>query len=213
MSYRCPLCENVVSVLDSVAGDKVECPSCGRLFVAELPRATPILGTGDVRGVGGSEVRRTADDESVIEVIHPAVFRSHLFGFLFSLVLVFGGGVGVWFGIAMLATPAGLAFLGGGALAILIGLFFIAKWSVVSRATQLSLTTERLVYREGIFNHRTSEVRYEDVRNITLDLSLRERLLGYGDLSVSSAGQDDMEIVIHDIPKPEQVAERIRREQ
>jgi DNA-directed RNA polymerase subunit RPC12/RpoP len=216
LRYSCPRCDEIISVAESLAGDKVECPECGRFFIAEVPRAAPLLNsTAESRGnAGGSpEVTRSADDESVLDVIHPAVFRSHLFGFLLCLLLVIGGGFGIWLGLAMLGTPAGLGIVGGSGLGILIGLFFIVKWLVVSRATKLTLTTERLLYRHGIFHYVTSEVRYTDVRNISLDLSLRERLLGYGDLAVSSSGQDDMEIIIHDIPSPEKVVEKIRRGQ
>ncbi|MEX2579195.1 MAG: PH domain-containing protein [Verrucomicrobiales bacterium] len=212
LRYRCPLCDDVVSVAESLAGDKVECPACGRFFLAEIPRAAP-LPNSTTGKASSPDVQRSADDEAIVEEIHPAVFRRHLLGFLLCLLLVAGGGAGIWFGLALLGSPEGLGILAGSGLAILIGLFFIVKWIIVSRTTKLTLTSERILYRHGIFNHRTSEVRYTDVRNIALDLSLRERLLGYGDLSVSSAGQDDMEIVIHDIPNPEKVVEKIRRSQ
>lgn len=212
LRYRCPICDDIVSVAESLTGDKVECPACGRFFLAEIPRAAPLLDSTSGKA-SDPDVTRSADDESVVEVIHPAVFRRHLFGFLLCLLLVAGGTVGIWFGLPLIASPEGLGILAGSGLAILVGLIFIVKWIIVSRSTKLTLTTERLLYRHGILHHQTSEVRYTDVRNITLDLSLRERLLGYGDLSVSSAGQDDMEIVIHDIPNPERVVEKIRRAQ
>ncbi len=213
LRYRCPRCDEIVSVAESLAGDKVECPACGRFFLAEIPRAAPLPDSASDRGGQEPEVKRSADDESIIEVIHPAVFRSHLFGFLFCILLLSAGATGLWFGFAMIGSAEGLGILGGSILAILIALFFIVKWIILSRATKLTLTTERLLYRKGILHHTTSEVRYTDVRNISLDLSLRERLLGYGDLAVSSAGQDDMEIVIHDIPDPQTVVDKIRRAQ
>lgn len=215
LRYRCPRCNEVVSVAESLAGDKVECPACSRTFLAEIPRATPLPDSASVGSPdkGEPEVKRSADDESIVEVIHPAVFRSHIFGVLLCLLLIAGGGTGIWLGLAMVGSPEGLAILAGCGLAILVGLIFIVKWIIVSRATKLTLTTDRLLYREGILNHKTSEVRYTDVRNISLDLSLRERLLGYGDLAVSSAGQDDMEIVIYDIPRPQEVVDKIRRAQ
>ena len=39
------------------------------------------------------------------------------------------------------------------------------------------------------------------------------RLLNYGDIAISSSGQDDFEIVAHDIPDPDRVLEIIRKNQ
>lgn len=198
---------------ESLGGEKIACPECDRFFVAEMPSAKPLTSH---KGTEQSQIPvadSPAHDESVIEVIHPAVFRSHLFGVILCILLIAGGVVAIVISVPMVPAALGWGLLASGIFAILISLFFLIKWFIVSRATKLSLTTERIIYRQGIFHHITSEVRYHDVRNISLDLSLRERILGYGDLAVSSAGQDDMEIVIQDIPSPEDVAEKIRRGQ
>ena len=59
----------------------------------------------------------------------------------------------------------------------------------------------------------TNEVQHDDVRNIKSERNLLERLFNYGDIALSSSGQDDMEIVVHDVPDPDGIIEIIRQHQ
>lgn len=160
-------------------------------------------------------VTLASDDETELVVVRPAIFRSHLFGVILCALLLLGGIGLIIFGAmtaALLVVP-GLYFLVGGALGALLGGFFLLKWWIIGKTHKLTITTERSIYRSGIIHRFTSEVRHEDVRNIELDQKLKERLLKFGDIAISSSGQDDMEIVIRDIPHPQDVADLIRRQQ
>jgi hypothetical protein len=207
LSYQCPHCQQRVSVDASLLGSQVDCPSCDRPFVADAPIARAAAGEPSR---SDREVHAPADHESTLKLIHPVVFRRHFFGTLVSLVLLIAG-VAALLGFGPVAAAAYLTIVGG--VLVVIALIFLAKWFILSRTTSLTLTNERIVYREGIINTKTSEVRHKDVRNIRVNRNLIERLLNFGDISLSSAGQDDMEIVIHDIPDPEGVAQFIRERQ
>jgi uncharacterized membrane protein YdbT with pleckstrin-like domain len=98
-------------------------------------------------------------------------------------------------------------------LAALIPIGFVINRVHYTYSTSLTVTTARSILREGILSIRTSEVRHKDVRSIRADRNTLERLFNYGDIAISSAGQDDFEIVVHDIPDPESVLEIIRRHQ
>lgn len=212
LTYQCPHCHSNIQIDDSVIGEKVDCPKCDGSFRPEIPAAKQV--DADPEADQEEAVFKSADDESTLGEIHPAVFRRHFFASLFCWVLLVGGIAGIGFGVMTgFDLGLGLGAIVAGGIAILIPIFFLLKWFIISRTTKLTLTTERILFRKGIFKRSTSEVRYVDIRNIAIDQSFRERLLRFGDLGISSSGQDDMEIVIGDIPNPTKVAELIRRQQ
>ena len=212
LTYQCPHCHSNIQIDDSVIGEKVDCPKCDGSFRPEIPVAKQVA--ADPEADREEAVFKSADDESTLEEIHPAVFRRHFFASLFCWVLLVGGIAGIGFGVMTgFDLGLGLGAIVAGGIAILIAIFFLLKWFIISRTTKLTLTTERILFRKGIFKRSTSEVRYVDIRNIAIDQSFRERLLRFGNLGISSSGQDDMEIVIGDIPNPTKVAELIRRQQ
>ncbi len=197
-------------------GKQLDCPLCGKPFLAEAPVAKPLE-----REAAGAEdldepsVMLAADDENELKVVSPAVFRRHFFGVILCLLLLLGGAGTIIFGAitAKLLVVPGLYFLIVGSLGVILGGIFLLKWWLVGKTHKLTITTERSIYRSGIIHRFTSEVRHDDVRNIKMDQNFKERLLNYGDLAISSAGQDDMEIVIRAIPHPQEIADLIRRQQ
>lgn len=216
LRYQCPHCQQVVRVDESVMGKQVDCPLCGRPFLAEAPVAKP-LGPAAVDAVDREEpsVMLAADDESGLEVVSPATFRRHFFGVILCVVLLVGGAGLMVLGAGgeTMGLVHGPLFLAGGSLSILLGGFYLLKWWIIGKTHRLTITTERSIYRSGIIHRFTSEVRHDDVRNIKLEQNFKERLLKFGDIAISSAGQDDMEIVIRDIPHPQEIADLIRRQQ
>ncbi len=233
--YECPHCHESLEINGTVMGQKVDCPKCAHPFVAEPPRARPTdrrprnktktsgktlenarhererEHSSDQRG----DIVAPADDEEVVRVIHPTVFRRHLFGTMVCTVLAIGGVALILMGLAgmPLLEFVGLPLIITGAVLLLIGGFFILKWHIISRVTSLTLTSERIIYTSGLLHRKTNEMRHDDVLNMRMEQNLIERILHFGDMALSSAGQDDMEIVIHDIPRPKEVAEFIRKRQ
>lgn len=215
LRYQCPQCQKTVRVDESVMGKQVDCPMCGRPFVAETPVARP-LGPAEGEEVEAmASVKLEADDESELEVVYPVIFRRHFFGTILSILMVLGGvGLIVFGGLtATLLVAPGLYFLIGGSVLVLVGGFYLLKWWIIAKTQQLTLTTERCLYRSGILKRNTSEVRHDDVRNIKLNQNFMERILKFGDIAISSSGQDDMEIVIRNIPHPQNIVDIIRRQQ
>lgn len=197
-------------------GKQLDCPLCGQPFLAEAPVAKP-LGPEKAGAAVADEpsVMLAADNENELEVVRPAIFRSHFFGVILCASLLFCGAGLLIFGAmtATLLVVPGLYFLIGGTLGVLVGGFFLLKWWLIGKTHRLTITTERSIYRSGIIHRFTSEVRHDDVRNIKMDQNFKERLLNYGDIAISSSGQDDMEIVIRAIPHPQEIADLIRRQQ
>lgn len=215
LRYQCPQCQKTVRVDESVMGKQVDCPHCGRPFLAETPVARPLGPSEGEEDEAVASVKLEADDESDLEIVHPVIFRRHFFGTILSALMVLGGVGLIVFGAltAALLVPPGLYFLIGGSVLALLGGFFLLKWWIIAKTHKLTLTTERCIYRSGIFQRFTSEVRHDDVRNIKLDQNFMERILKFGDIAISSSGQDEMEIVIRNIPHPQKIVDLIRRQQ
>ena len=124
-------------------------------------------------------------------------------------MIIFGGaiqntGVEQWWRPITLSLGVVFGIIAVGSL-VSLGL-----WLLQTRFESLTITNERTIWARGVFDRETSEVQHDDVRNIQMQQSLIDRILGVGRIAISSAGQDDMEIDIRGIPKPNQVADTVR---
>lgn len=228
LRYQCPHCNSSVTVNEGVIGDEIKCPKCDLPFKAPLPEGRPLDSPAQaaersnapgsrpvpVTGISDEEVISATNSEAEVRIVHPTIFRRNVFGTIVCWLLLIGGITFIVFGVMTgFAVFLGWLWTIGGILMVLAGGFFLGKWFLVSRTTYLTLTTERTIYRRGIFTKSTSEVQHDDVRNIKIDQNFMERLLKYGNLAISSSGQDEMEIVIKGIPNPDEVASFIRAQQ
>ncbi|QDV35268.1 PH domain-containing protein [Tautonia plasticadhaerens] len=210
--YKCPHCEAKVEVGDEMLGEVVNCPKCERPFRVEAPPSYPI---GDdeagsvIRKGGAPHVGGPIDQERSLLVLHPAVFRRRIFQSIGSMLLIVGGLVcAVW------GAGVGSATLGfGGLIAAVVGGLDLAYWWFKSLYVTLTVTNRRSILRKGLFSKATSEVNHDDVRNIQVEQSVVQRLLNIGDLLISSAGQDIVEIRARAIHDPEAVATIVREHQ
>lgn len=86
-----------------------------------------------------------------------------------------------------------------------LGLALVA-WSYVAHvSTRYVITSEEIYQKTGLFNRSVAQVRLDRVQNTTCHQSMTERLLSYGDVTVYTAGSDTMDIVLDDVPKPQEV--------
>ena len=216
LTYECPHCDAKVPVDPGVLGEAVRCPACEREFEAALPKGRPVVDSPDVAREARTEtVREEADEETVLHKVHPALLRAHPVRSMVFLLLGVAGAIAVGFGLlgnALFGVEASVLWVAGLAMLAAAGLY-VAWAKVMARATTLTVTTERTILERGLFSKNTSEVQHDDVRNIKSDRSIAERAFGYGDIALSSSGQDEMEIVVHDIPDPQEIIETVRRHQ
>jgi DNA-directed RNA polymerase subunit RPC12/RpoP len=233
--YECPHCHESLEINEAMMDQKVDCPKCAHPFFADPPRAQPTARPSrseseafekqraddtheherdlppDPRG----DIFSPSNDEEVIRVIHPTLFRRHIFGTMLCALLALGGIALIFMGLAgmPLLEFVGLPLIITGAVPLLIGGFFILKWFITSRVTSLTLTSERIIYTYGLFHRSTNEMRHDDVLNMKMEQNFLERILHFGDMALSSAGDNGMEIAIHDVPRPQEMAEFIRQRQ
>jgi uncharacterized membrane protein YdbT with pleckstrin-like domain len=119
------------------------------------------------------------------EVLH--AFRPHWK----SLVIPAGWTVLVIVGLVLVPRLPDETWLRGGVVAIVL-----LGWLVVAFApalrwwfTQFVLTNERLVLRKGIIARSGVEIPLEVINDVIFSQTIFERLLGFGDLIIESAGE------------------------
>ncbi|MGH7201796.1 MAG: PH domain-containing protein [Planctomycetaceae bacterium] len=220
--YRCPHCGTAEEIDDALVGDTVRCPACDKPFRPDAPSAQSIPSselTTEERAGERVEVRvGSSDDERVLLEVHPAMGRKHPLWFLALVTLTVLGALGLITatifgqGLAINETEIiGVAVLQGLSLIVFLAAALVLfGWWFKTRFVTLSITTKRTVLRNGIISRETSEVGHEDVRNIQVEQNALERMLGIGDLALSSAGQSGLEIHARGIPQPNDVADVIR---
>lgn len=76
----------------------------------------------------------------------------------------------------------------------------LVKW----RTTYFVVTSQRLIYREGVIARDGVEIPLDRVNNVNFSQSILERFLGVGDLLVESGGQDGQQL-FSDVSQPEKV--------
>lgn len=96
-------------------------------------------------------------------------------------------------------------------LLILAGLGYWAARAMDWRTTNFVVTSDRLIYRHGVFTKKGIEIPLERVNNVMFSQTLFERGLGAGDLVIESAGESGRQ-AFSDVRKPTAVQNEIYRQ-
>ncbi len=93
-------------------------------------------------------------------------------------------------------------------IAVLLGLALSVKPVVNWLFTQYVLTTERIIVRRGVVSRSGIEIPLENINNVHYSQRAIERMLGYGDVLLESAGATGQSRLT-DIPDPQQFQSEI----
>lgn len=150
--------------------------------------------------------RLLTDDEVVLREFHPhwrVLIPAGLWTVVVLAALV----------LANRREPLGL----DGTLQLVANLAILGVWLATAGAglvrwwfTQYVLTTERIVVRLGMIARTGTEIPLESVNNVLFSQSVIERLLGFGDVLVESAGSQGQSR-LRDIPDPEGFQSQVYR--
>lgn len=80
----------------------------------------------------------------------------------------------------------------------------VVKW----RTTYFVVTTERVIYRQGVVARSGVEIPLDRLANVNFNQGILERLLGVGDILLQSGGEDG-EQTFSDISRPDEVQKTI----
>jgi uncharacterized membrane protein YdbT with pleckstrin-like domain len=67
------------------------------------------------------------------------------------------------------------------------------------------VTNFRLIIRTGVLSKKLVYVQYDKIQNVRISKNIGERMVDMGDIYIDTAGGDEVEIVILDIPDPEKM--------
>ncbi|HEY6395538.1 MAG TPA: PH domain-containing protein [Candidatus Binataceae bacterium] len=93
---------------------------------------------------------------------------------------------------------------------VALGLLLFASAVIAKRRTTWSVTSDRIIERRGLVARNRRELELADIRAVEVSQRFFQRLIGLGDVAISSAASADAVIRLHDIPDPEQTAETVR---
>ncbi len=193
-------CGKVYTVPASFAGQKATCKACGAIF------QVPGLADGEAPAEAPSGAGEpAAPAATALYDSSPAMFRNHPLLFtagivLPLLVLIFGLSHERLGGLAVLGTILLLA----------AGVYYVFWW-LSCRATRLTVTDRKVMLRRGLLTKDVNEIRHDDVRNVRVVQNLLQRLLGVGNIGISTAGQSGVEIEVNGLPNPHRVREIINQ--
>ncbi len=204
----CDNCEKTFEISDDLAGGKTKCPMCGDMNrIPEDPGLASAASPGDEPRPEKGVLPPDEGPEQHICDVRPAMFRAHPFRAILIFLLFVGGIVGAayaWKGeVSPWITYVAL-------LPTVFAVLWAVKWWIAAHMwVKLSISNKRTVRQEGIITRKTSEVLHDHVRNVEIRQSFLQRILRVGFIGISSAGQDDIEIRVRDMPNPYRVKELI----
>lgn len=144
--------------------------------------------------------------EKPVRTIHASMARAAPMRFALLSVILVGG---------LIAAPI-LYFQGGGfwkmtlavvlAIGVLVSLGWLVWWKIETFGHELKVTNKLTTVRVGIFSKRTSEVLHDNIRNVRINQNFWQRVWNIGELGISSAGQDDIEVSMKDVRDPHELA-------
>ena len=139
------------------------------------------------------------DNEDIVLDLHPHwwFFGPSALGLGASLVLT------LWVNSVLSGwMKTGATYLGLGIVIVCAAILVVelVKW----RTTYFVVTTDRVIYRQGVVARSGVEIPLERISNVNFKQSILERLLGVGDILVQSGGEDG-EQTFSDISRPDDV--------
>jgi phage FluMu protein Com len=210
ITIKCDNCEKPFEVPDDKAGTKIKCPNCGDVNVipgkpvVAVPAAPAKADRAAAKGMPPA-----AGPEQTIIRARPEMFRAKPGLYLFHILVLLGGAAGAiifGFGAGAKASPI-LGWASGGVAVVALGSLLV--WKIKNMGNSLEVTTRRSIEHVGLFSKFTSEILHEDVRNMQITQSFRERLMGVGSVAISSAAQNEVEITVKDVRNPDRIREVI----
>ncbi|MDQ3088996.1 MAG: PH domain-containing protein [Acidobacteriota bacterium] len=86
---------------------------------------------------------------------------------------------------------------------LLIPAYFHIKHKLVS----YTLTDAKIAIDEGLISHTTRNVPLRTIQDVTVTATVPQRLLGFGNLIIENAGENDSKIVLKNINSPKKYAD------
>ena len=96
------------------------------------------------------------------------------------------------------------------AVVVVVWVWFAGSRLLSWRFTDFVLTSDRVIFRAGVFAKHAQELPIESVQSVTFNQNVFERIVRSGDLLIESASEDGLQSFAN-IPDPERVQVQIHR--
>ena len=123
-----------------------------------------------------------------------------------------GGVVGA-FALVVLLTALVPGFVP--LIGVVIGLFLLlvpVYYHVQAKMVRYSLTDTTIEIDRGLVSRTTQHIPLRRVQDVTVTASIWQRMLGYGDITIDNASEDDGKVVLDNIDMPKKYADMILRQ-
>ncbi|ELY65889.1 PH domain-containing protein [Natrinema versiforme] len=145
-----------------------------------------------------------SDDESIVweSRPHPIAMGTELpVGIALALAGILLAGWSGTDGVGLLTILGVLVTVAGVSIAL-------ARYLIWTN-TRYVITSTELYKKRGVISRDVTQFRLDRVQNTSLRQSGVGRLLGYGDLTVYTAGSGEPELVFEGVPQPERASSRL----
>ncbi len=112
--------------------------------------------------------------------------------------------------VVLTQVDSGPVWLLAGVLILAAVVWWGIRW-MAWRTTNFVVTTDRLIYRNGVLAKEGIEIPLDRVNNVLFSQTIFERMLGAGDLVIESAGESGRQ-AFSDVRKPSAVQNEIYRQ-
>ena len=183
-----------------LSDEAVFCHQCGVRVVGE---GEPEPATTRERFQAAAATKQLANNDGEEDVwqgqySHRAMFGTWIAAVVFTLLLLVGGA---------LTSPVGWAICGG--LIVLMWLVLILLLLYRQFSIHYYLTTQRIVHERGLLWRTIDRIEMIDVDDVTFTQGPVERMLGVGNILVTSSDKSDPNFEIKGIENVREVADQI----
>jgi len=209
--FFCTLCGHKIIGNDTFYGSTFTCPACAARVT--IP-AMPVTAAADASEPAPAAAAVQVEPALPVQIRELTILefaptrKAHLGEMIGGGALTLVGGATVlWLWISparsnwwiVLAAPAMLA-----------GVYLLAKLWIDLKSMQYRLTNQRLFVLKGLFSKETQELELFRIKDIAVQQSLLQRVLGYGQVTIVSS--DDMTpiVTLRGIANPIGIKELVR---
>ena len=173
--------------------EAIYCQKCGKLLEAEE----------ETRIVRKNLPAVDDDEEREIFSIRPTLMFVKL-GYVSAIV-------GAFLLVALLAAFGLLTQINiSSLLVVLFGLSLLlipAYYHLKNKTVKYTLTDSKVEINKGLISHTTRNLPLRSIQDVVIKATVPQRLLGFGDIVIENATEEDEEIVLKNINSPKKYAD------
>lgn len=208
INYRCPKCNDQMSVPSSLAGQTETCPSCGNVAIVPPLVAEPPAAPDRVRAPVPPAAPSAALGEGRVLWSGTPSWKGYVGSYIACGVLF----------LVFCVVAAILVFAAPGVPETILGLglpllpiVIVARTELYRRFTQYKLTEQILWVQTGVLSRNTQELPVAHVNEIQVAQGFIDRILSVGRICFSTASTSGIEMTWVGIDSPAKVRDLVRQ--